>query len=188
MKSIRPFVWLAFVGAFTTAASSPQCGSSVDPPLAPPESAYMTPLLISDSSLLLGGRIELDNPAVGDWHLQVLADMNRGLAQVAHEDKFLIRATVSFLKDESDLVGLQPCVDKPAPAKQDEFYTGKSVEVMVMVPLSTAVKDILLAADDSATGGSDPVGSVLLELLLSADNDRVLDAVTFSGAVNPKGD
>jgi hypothetical protein len=188
MKSIRPFLWLILVAAFATAASSPQCASSVDQPLAPRGDVSTTPLLIGNSPLSVIMDINLPAPFLGDWFLQVDTVMNKGLLEVALEDKFLLRTTVSFTKDGGQVADIGACIEKPIPAKQGEFSTGKSVEVIVVVPISESVKDALLAADDSATGGSDPVAHVLLELILSTDNDKVLDAVASSETVNPKND
>ncbi len=178
---------LTLIAFFTIAASSPQC-ASVDSPVAPREEVPTEPLLIGGSPLLLNGCIQLPVPFSGDWFVEVHADLNKGIAKVARENRFLIRTSVTFTKDGSDLVGLQPCVDKPIPAKPGEFRAGKSTEVLLVVPISDAVKDALLAADDSGTGGSNPVAHVLLELLLSADSETVLDAVEASASVDPNGD
>lgn len=187
---MKPMLLLLILAAFTIAASRPQCASSVDPPLAPRGEAAMTPLVIGQSPLLIGGCIQLPVPFSGDWFVEVSADMNKGLANVALEDRFLIRTSGSFTKNGGAVADIDICIQKPVPAKEDEFRAGKSVEVLVVEPLSAAVKDALLAADDSATGGTDPVATVLMELLLTEDSgsEKVLDSITISEVVDPRGD
>ncbi len=146
----------------------------------------MTPLMLGGSPLLIGACIDLPAPFSGDWFVQVDTEMNKGLLKVALEDRFVIRTSVTFTKDGGQVADLGVCVQKPIPAKPGEFRAGKSTEIIEVIPISDAVKDALLAADDSGSGGSNPVAHVLLELLLSTDSETVLDAATFSAAVDPK--
>jgi hypothetical protein len=137
--------------------------------------------LIGDSPLII-----LLDPATKT--LNVGVEMTKGIVNTAdHNDRFWLRTTTSFKVDDEDPVALQPCVDKPEPAKQEQIKGGSTVPVNVAVVIDDDTWTKLMAAADL---GATITANVTVELLLidGAGAEHVLDRVEQTSAVDPKND
>jgi len=122
-------------------------------------------------------------------YLEVEVQVTRGIIEARAEDRFLLRTSAEFSKD-GGVVGLvDPKTDGIADVTKDtELRQGSMVPVRVVLSISDALWEALLAADAGAGDVLDV--SLVVELLLqdAAGGVRLLDRVTGSGIIDPKID
>jgi hypothetical protein len=136
---------------------------------------------------LLGGSplILLLDPATKT--LNVGVEVTKGIVNTAdHNDRFWLRTTTSFKVDDEDPVALQPCVDKPEPAKQEQIKGGSTVPVVVAVVIDDDTWTKLVAAADL---GATITANVTVELLMidGAGAEHILDTKESTATDLPVG-
>jgi hypothetical protein len=122
-------------------------------------------------------------------YLELEVEVTRGIIEARAEDRFLLRTSAEFSEDGSVVGLIEPKTDGIADVTKDaELRTGSMVPVRVVLSISDALWEALLAADAGAGDVLDV--SLVIELLLqdSAGGVRLLDRVTATGLVDPKTD
>jgi hypothetical protein len=122
-------------------------------------------------------------------YLELEVEVTRGIIEARAEDRFLLRTSAEFSKDGNVVGVVEPKTDGIADVTKDaELRTGSMVPVRVVLSISDALWEALLAADAGAGDVLDV--SLVIELLLqdSAGGVRLLDRVTGTGIIDPKTD
>jgi hypothetical protein len=152
-----------------------------------PESETETPaptFLIGDSPLMMALLKTTSGQAVARV-VEVNVGVNRGIVQTKDEDKFQLRTTIGFSKDGGELF-IGACIEKPAPDKDTELRGGSDVPVTIILVLTAAQYDALLAA--APDEGDTVDASALVELILTdgKGEQHVLDSASAKTTVDPR--
>lgn len=168
------------LGPGTSAGSSDEPGVIADGP-----SATGPLFLIGDSPLI---SLLLD-PSTGQHTLRVEVEVTRGLVEVKLEDKFKIRTTVVLTADGNPFPDgtVGPQKDALVAVKDDGVRGGGTVALQPCVDIPSELWTKLVSADvESAT--VEATATVELVMLDGAGKEHVLDEVTQTAGIDPKGD
>jgi hypothetical protein len=148
-----------------------------DGPLGPD----MQPQLLIGQSLLSPIRLVPNDDPLLPPLLEVPVTVNRGITGIAIEDKFVIRLTAEF-KTAGGNLSIGPQDTDVVGQKDADVRQGSDVAIgaCIEIPAETwnAIKDLIDV----------PVDAVA-ELVMStgAGSEKILDSVTLSGIIDPKG-